>query len=203
MRFGRAGESYLGFILPGVIGFSILVTSIRSGFSVVREMDSGFFRVFMAAPVSKGYLVIGKIVGGGTVAAIQGLVVLLLGIALGIRFPFEILPQALIAMFLLSIPFVALGLIIASLISGSEGLYVIANSLIMPVFFLSNSLYPLRALPDWLKILAKINPLTYGVDLLRIFSLDLTDFSIERDVSMLIGFALLLVAIEVKMFPKE
>ncbi len=203
MRFGRAGENYSSYILPGVVGFSILVTSIRSGFALVKEIESGFFRVFVAAPPSTGYIVAGKLFGGGTVATIQGLIVLLLGMVLGTSFPFEIIPFALITMFLLSMCFVAVGLIIASLLSSFEGLYVIANSIIMPLFFLSNSLYPLRALPEWLKVLAKANPLTYGVDLLRILFLDITDFSAERDLAMLLVFALLLVAIEIRMFPRE
>jgi len=203
MRFGSASENYASFILPGVIGFSILVTSIRSGFSVVKEIESGFFRVLVASPASSSYIVAGKILGGGTVASIQGTIVLLLGVALGLSFPLEILPVAMIVMFLISIPFVAMGLIIASLMSSSEGLYVVANSIIMPLFFLSNSLYPLRALPEWLNILAKVNPLTYGVDLLRNLSLGITDFTVEKDIAMLIGFALLLVAVEVKMFPRE
>lgn len=167
--FQKAGEgNYLNFLAPGIIGMSILFTSIFSGMEVIWDRQFGFLKETLVAPMSRLSIMIGRTLGGATVATLQGVIVMFISMLLGFR-PvswFAILP-AIIIMFLVAILFTSLGTMIASLLDDMQGFQLIMNFLVMPVFFLSGALFPLKDMPAALDVIARLDPLSYGIDALR------------------------------------
>lgn len=167
--FQRAGAgNYISFLAPGVICMGILFTAIFTGVEVIWDRQFGFLKETLVAPVSRLQIMVGRTLGGATVATIQGIIVLVLTNIVGFRVHnFLLLPAAFVVMFLIAILFTALGTAIASTLSDMQGFQLIMNFLVMPTFFLSGALFPLGGLPQALKIVALVDPLSYGVDGLR------------------------------------
>ena len=162
------GGNYLQFIAPGVIAMSILFTSIFTGIEIIWDRQFGFLKETFVAPVSRFQIVFGRVLGGATVASIQGLVVLVLTTIFGFR-PnnwFMLFPAVLV-MLLIAIIFSAFGTAIASVLEDMQGFQLIMNFVVMPTFFFSGALFPLTGVPKALSFIARIDPLTYGVDALR------------------------------------
>jgi ABC-2 type transport system permease protein len=160
-------QSYQNYIFPGIIGMTLLFTSVWSGISIIWDREFGFFKEIMVAPVSRTSIVIGKALGSGTSALIQGTILLPLSFLVGIHLsPLSFL-ILIPTMILISIGLVCIGLLIASIITSMEGFNFIMSLVIMPMFFISGALFPLTSAPNWLKDLSYVNPLTYGVDVLR------------------------------------
>ena len=202
--------SYVEFIAPGIIGMTILFTSIFAGVSIIFDREFGFLKEILVAPVSRLSIVMGKALGGTTTAMIQGLIMFVLALLLGVSFSseFGILLGFLIAivfMFLIGLSFVSLGIAIASKIESMEGFQMIMSFLVMPMFFLSGALYPLDTLPDWLKVLTYIDPLTYGIDGLRgaIQGTEVAHFPILVDLGVLSLFCFLLLLLGAYLFKKS
>ena len=167
--FEKAGQgSYLQFVAPGVIGMSVLFTSIFSGIGLLWDRQFGFLKETLVAPVPRLHIMIGRTLGGATVAMIQGLLVIVICFIAGFR-PQHLssLPLAVLFMALISIVFAALGTTIGSRLQNMQGFQLIMNFLVMPIFFLSGALYPLNNLPVGLVVATRIDPLTYGIDGLR------------------------------------
>ena len=167
--FQKAGQgNYLEFLAPGVIAMGILFTAIFSGMEIIWDKQFGFLKETLVAPVSRLNIMIGRTLGGATVATLQGIIVFLISIAVGFR-PTNIafLPVAFLVMVLIALFFTAMGTAIASLLEDMQGFQMIMNFLVMPIFFLSGALFPLTGLPSSIDIIARLNPLTYGVDGLR------------------------------------
>ena len=167
--FQKAGQgNYLEFLAPGVIAMGILFTAIFSGMEIIWDKQFGFLKETLVAPVSRLNIMIGRTLGGATVATLQGIIVFLISIAVGFR-PTNIafLPVAFLVMALIALFFTAMGTAIASLLEDMQGFQMIMNFLVMPIFFLSGALFPLTGLPSSIDIIARLNPLTYGVDGLR------------------------------------
>ncbi len=187
--FQKAGQGdYLAFIAPGIIGMSIIFTSIFNGMQVIWDRQFGFLKETLVAPVSRLSIMFGRTLGGATVAALQGTIVLALTIVVGFR-PASltgILP-ALVLMLLIALLFSALGMVVASLLRDMQGFQLIMNFLVMPLFFLSGALFPLDHVPEGLLLVARFDPLSYGVDALRIFLLGQGIFGIVPDVAVLVG----------------
>lgn len=163
-----SGGSYVQFIGPGVIAMGILFTSVFSGIEIIWDRQFGFLKETLVAPVSRFKIMLGRTLGGATVAMIQGMIIFVLSLIIGAEMPnLALLPMALIFMFLIAIIFTALGTAIGSLLEDMQGFQLIVNFLIMPLFFLSGALFPLDGLPSFIQIIVKINPLSYGVDGLR------------------------------------
>jgi ABC-2 type transport system permease protein len=160
-------QSYQTYIFPGIIGMTLLFTSVFSGISVIWDREFGFFKEIMVAPVSRTSIVIGKALGSGTSALIQGSILLPLSFLVGVHLSPMSYIILLPTMILISIGLVCIGLLIASLITSMEGFNFIMSLVIMPMFFTSGALFPLTSAPDWLKGFSYVNPLTYGVDVLR------------------------------------
>jgi ABC-2 type transport system permease protein len=190
--FRRAGEgSYIEFLAPGVIAMSILFTSIFSGIEIIWDRQFGFLKETMAAPVSRFAIMIGRTLGGATVATAQGTVVFLISLAAGFRpAHIELLPAVLMIMILIALLFTALGTAVASRLEDMQGFQLIMNFFIMPLFFLSGALFPLRGLPPVLKKMTVINPLSYGVDALRGLLTGPYYFGLIIDCAVLGGVAL-------------
>jgi len=166
---GVAGSlNYIRYLVPGIVGMSLLFQSVFAGLSVLWDREFGFLKEIMVAPVSRVSIVLGRIAGGMTTALVQGLLVLAVSFLVGFRIasvPGILL--ALLFMVLVSTSFIGLGLIFASRIKDMQGYSIIMNFVVFPLFFLSGALYPLGNLPSWLRVLSYFDPLTYGVDGLR------------------------------------
>jgi len=162
------GGNYIQFLVPGVIAMSILFTAMFAGIEVIWDRQFGFLKETMVAPVSRLDIMIGRTLGGATVATLQGIIVFLITLIVGFR-PESVLGLllALIFMVLIGILFTALGTAIASRLQDMQGYQLIMNFLIMPLFFLSGALFSLEGLPKALSVVTRINPLAYGVDGLR------------------------------------
>jgi ABC-2 type transport system permease protein len=175
IRFaGEIGDfSYQQYLFPGIVGQSLLFTSMSIGISVIWDREFGFMKEILVAPISKASIFFGKMLGDSTDALIQGIVVLLLGPLLGILGDPIMLLQLLPIMVLVTSGFVSLGLTIASFLRNLESYGVIVSFVNFPLFFLSGALFPMHGtnVPIWLETLSNLNPLTYGVDALRTITL--------------------------------
>lgn len=162
------GGDYIQFLAPGIIAMGILFTAVFSGIEIIWDKQFGFLKETLVAPVSRFKIMIGRTLGGATVAVIQGLIILIISIIIGFR-PTDIhlLLLAFVFMALIALFFTALGTAIASLLEDMQGFQLIMNFLLMPLFFLSGALFPLEGLPKAFSLVASINPLSYGVDGLR------------------------------------
>ncbi|MDD5290763.1 MAG: ABC transporter permease [Patescibacteria group bacterium] len=166
--FAKAGEGdYLAFLSPGIIAMSILFTAVFNGIEIIWDRQFGFLKETLVAPVSRLNIMVGRTLGGATVALLQGLIVLAITIPLGFKPNILNLPLALVFMILIALFFTGLGTAIASLLEDMQGFQLIMNFIIMPVFFLSGALFPADGLPSALKYVLVGNPLAYGIDGLR------------------------------------
>ncbi len=167
--FQRAGNgNYLQFMAPGVIGMTVLFSSIFSGLGLLWDRQLGFLKETLVAPVPRIQIMIGRTMGGATVAVIQGLLVTLICVIAGFRPQhFATVPLALGFMVLIALLFAALGVAIGSSLQDMQGFQLIMNFLVMPIYFLSGALFPLANLPVVLKIITRLDPLSYGIDGMR------------------------------------
>lgn len=167
--FKLAGKgSYLDFIAPGVIGMTVLFSAVFSGIAMLWDRQFGFLKETLVAPVSRLQVMAGRTLGGATVAALQGLLVLIVCLAVGFRpAAWTALPLVLVFVALIAIVFAALGTWIGSLLQDMQGFQLVMNFLVLPIFFLSGALFPLSGLPRAMAVITRIDPLTYGIDGLR------------------------------------
>jgi len=194
---GPAGINFTEFIFPGIISMTVLFTSIFSAISIVWDREFGFLKEVLVAPVSRWSIVTGKAFGGSTVAVLQGALMLMLAPLVGIKLSLPIVLLSLLCMFLIAFSITSLGIVIAARMKEMEGFQMIVNFVIMPIFFLSGALFPLDRLPKWLSILTQIDPLTYGVDLLRYVIIGIHSFPPLLSVTVILAFTLIMFAISV------
>ncbi len=194
---GPQGVNFSEFIFPGIISMTVLFTSIFSAMSIVWDREFGFLKEVLVAPVSRWSIVFGKALGGSTVAVIQGTIMLCLAPLVGVHLTVASVFLCLLVMLLIAITITSLGIMIAVRMKEMEGFQMIVNFLIMPIFFLSGALFPLDSLPKWLSILTRIDPMTYGVDLLRRVLLDLHSFSGTLSLLVMLVFTFVMFAISV------
>ena len=195
--FQRAGQgNYIEFLAPGVISMSIIFTAIFSGIELIWDRQFGFLKETLVAPVSRFHIMIGRTLGGATVAVFQGLIVLGVSSLAGFR-PASLggIPAAIFFMFLIAVLFTALGTAVASVLDDMQGFQLIMNFLIQPLFFLSGALFPLQGLPKALGYITGANPLSYGVDALRGSLNDAAQFGLRVDFLVLsAGLAIFIAA---------
>ena len=200
--YQKAGEgNYIQFLVPGIICMSVLFQAIFSGVDIIWDRQFGFLKETLVAPVSRLEIILGKVLGGATVASIQGLIIFLITFILGFR-PINIysIPLAIFFMFLISILFASMGTIIASLMDDMQGFQLIMNFLILPIMFLSGAFFPLAGLPKVIELLTKIDPLTYGVDAMRGVLIGVTKFGVTTDLIILVAISSILLFIGAKLF---
>ncbi len=190
------GGNYIQFLAPGIVAMSILFTAVFSGIEVIWDKQFGFLKETLVAPVPRWLVMLGRTLGGATVATLQGVIVFFLALLVGFR-PVSIvgLPAALLIMFLIAFVFTALGTAIASVLEDMQGFQLIMNFLVMPIFFLSGALFPLEGLPTAITDITKINPLSYGIDALRGIFEGVLHFGYGADFSVLFITAVILLAI--------
>jgi len=203
--FQRAGGgNYMEFLAPGIITMSIIFTALFSGIEIVWDRQFGFLKETLVAPVSRLQIMIGRTIGGATVAIFQGCIVFLLTLLVGFR-PggIHLILAAFGFVFLVALLFTALGTAIGSLLQDMQGFSLIMNFIVMPIFFLSGALFPLNNLPKVLSIITRINPLTYGVDGLRgTLGHGATQFGLVSDFLILGVITAILLAIGSYLFSK-
>jgi ABC-2 type transport system permease protein len=159
--------SYVRFLYPGIISMAVLFTAIFSAMSIVWDREFGFLRELLVAPVSRIAVVLGKALGGSTVAMVQGAILLILAPIVGVGLnPLNVI-ELLAVMFLTAFAISSLGILIASRLQTMESFQMIMNFLVMPMFFLSGAFFPLRGLPGWMAVLTRLDPVAYGVDPMR------------------------------------
>ncbi len=202
--FQRAGGgNYIDFLAPGVIAQGILFTAIFSGIELIWDRQFGFLKETLVAPVSRFEIMLGRTLGGATIATMQGVIVFMLTLVAGFR-PVSIiaLPFALIMMFLISLLFTALGTAIASTLGDFQGFQLIMNFLVMPLFFLSGAIFPISSSIGFLGTISKLNPLSYGVDGLRALLIQKSTFGLTLDFLVLGILTLILLTIGSYLFSK-
>ncbi|MGD0203778.1 MAG: ABC transporter permease [Candidatus Bathyarchaeia archaeon] len=197
-----AGLNYLQYIFPGIIGQTLLFTSMFMGISVLWDREFGFMKEILVAPISRTWVFIGKMIGDSTDAVIQGIIVFVLGLLLGIKLNIFTFLELLPIMLLITFGLVSIGLTLASFMGSLEGFGTIQSFINLPLFFLSGALFPLRgaSIPTWLQIASRLNPLTYGVDALRnvILGAAWTPFQIQSlwfDIGIIALFDLIMMII--------
>ena len=185
--FAKAGNgSYLQFMAPGVIGMTVLFSSVFSGIAMLWDRQFGFLKETLVAPVPRIFIMLGRTLGGATVAVIQGLLILVVCLVAGFRPQHWLaVPLSLIFIVLIATVFAALGTNIGSVIQDMQGFQLVMNFLVLPIFFLSGALYPLSHLPKVLTIITRIDPLSYGVDGLRGILIGVWHFNFALDLALL------------------
>jgi len=192
IQFIDMNINYFSFISPGIVAMSLLFTSIFSGVSVIWDREFGFLKEILVAPVSRLSIVIGKALGGATTATAQGIIILIISILLGAKMSIQSILMMLPMMVVVSLGFVSLGLIIASLMDTMEGFQLIMNFLVQPMFFLSGALFPLTTLPEWLRMITYIDPMTYAVEALRYTVMGTSSFSITISLAFVFAFTVVM-----------
>jgi ABC-2 type transport system permease protein len=162
------GRGYVAFIVPGIVSMTVLFTSMFAGIQIIWDKQFGFLKETLVAPVSRLEIMLGQTLGGATTALLQGFIILLLSLFLGVR-PTGAAgaATALGFMVLIGVGFTALGIAIASRLNDMHGFQLIMNFVIFPIFGLSGALFPIGSLPAWLRSLTLLDPLTYGVEGIR------------------------------------
>ena len=185
--FQSAGQgNYIQFLAPGVIAMTVLFSAIFSGIELIWDRQFGFLKETLVAPVPRILIMIGRTLGGATVAMMQGMIVVVICLVVGFRVTnYAMLPLAFVFMALVAVMFTALGTAIASVLSDFQGFQFVMNFLVMPVFFLSGALFPLNNVPKALAIVASLDPLAYGVDGLRIALVGVSHFGVAIDTAVL------------------
>ncbi len=185
-----SGSSYSSFLLPGIIGMSLLLSSTFAGISVLWDREFGFLKEVLVAPVSRLSIVLGRIAGGVTTSCLQVAIIAAAGAVAGFR-PVSAarLPAGAAVAILGSVGFVALGLVFSSLLRDTQGFNMVMSFVIFPVLLLSGALFPLDDSPSALRLLSAIDPLTYVVDGLRASLLGASSRSLALDLGVVATFA--------------
>jgi ABC-2 type transport system permease protein len=191
--FQQAGHgSYLQFMAPGVVGMTVLFSSVFSGIAMLWDRQFGFLKETLVAPVSRMQIMIGRTLGGATVAIIQGTLILVICLIAGFRpHSWFAIPLAFLFVAMIAIVFSAMGTGIGSVIKDMQGFQLVMNFMVMPIFFLSGALFPLAHLPLAMRIITRLDPLAYGVDGLRGALINTWHFGLSFDLMVLAGIAAL------------
>lgn len=210
---GNFGVDFAQFIYPGILAMVIMGTTLFSTISTVWDREFGFLKEILVAPVSRTAIALGKTLGATTIAIIQAFILLILARFVNISITFNMVIHLFLLMILLSLAIAGLGLFIASVMKTTESFGLLMQIFIFPMFFLSGAFFPLTAVPKWMEVLSKIDPLTYGVDALRQIILSnqvptqildrLVLYPIYTDVLFLIIFALIMILAAVIAFNKK
>jgi ABC-2 type transport system permease protein len=178
--------TYLQFIFPAVIALNILFTSVQSAVSVIWDREFGFLREVLVSPLSRGTILLGKVLGGATVAVMHGCLVLLLAKFVDVNLTWMKVLETIGLMSMLAFALTSLGVVIANHVRSFQGFGIFSNAVILPLYFTSSSIFPLdpalsRAqtrvvYPEWLVTMVEWNPLTYAIDALRGALIDYNQF---------------------------
>jgi len=171
----------------------VLFTAIFSMMSLIQDRNEGFLLSVLAAPVSRSAIVLGKVLGGATLAAIQGIVFLVFTPLIGVHPSLSAIAISVLAIVMISFELTALGFAIAWPMDSPQAFHAIVNLILLPLWMLSGALFPANGASGWLRILMRLNPLTYGVDALRIalFPVQASEFPLALNLGVTIAFCAL------------
>jgi ABC-2 type transport system permease protein len=161
------GVNLKTFIYPGILCISVMFTAMFSAASIVWDREFGFLREMMVAPVRRSSIVIGKCLGGATVASFQGVIVLCLAGAVHVPYAPTLILGVFVLQVLLAFAITAFGVMVAARITQMQSFMGVMQMVVMPMFFISGALFPVAGLPGWLAVLNRLDPLTYAVDPMR------------------------------------
>jgi len=164
---GTHGVDLRTFVYPGVLCMAVMFTALFSAASIVWDREFGFLREMMVAPVQRSSIVIGKCLGGTTVAGIQGLIVIALGPLVGVHYTLLLLVSVIVLQLVLAFSITAFGVMAAARVKQMQSFMALTQMIVLPMFFLAGALFPVSGLPLWLAILNRLDPLTYAVDPMR------------------------------------
>jgi ABC-2 type transport system permease protein len=197
------GVNYLNFLVPGILGMTMLFSSMSAGISVLWDKEFGFLKEIMVAPVRRSAIILGRIAGGVTTALIQGVLILILSLFLGFKIAnFSGFILALFFMLLIGIGFIGFGVAIASKMEDTQGFSLIMQFIVFPIFLLSGAFFPVANFPGWIRSIAYLDPLTYGVDGLRSSLIRFSQFPLTLDLIILLIFGALMIALGSWLFSK-
>ncbi|GLY28768.1 ABC transporter permease [Kineosporia sp. NBRC 101731] len=213
-----AGPAYLVFLFPGVLVMAVQAPAVSVGASIVWDRQSGFLREMLVAPVRRSTLLIGKCLGGATVAAVQGAVVLVVAGVVGVPYRLDLFLLLFAELLLASLVMTALGAVVAVTIQRMATFHTVLGALITPVLFLSGAMFPLASMPAWMAALAVLNPLTYVIDVMRrtVGAFTTTDgtplagpvtwagreLPVALEVGLVVGFVVVLLGVAVRRFSR-
>jgi ABC-2 type transport system permease protein len=192
---GAGGQHYLDYFFPGALIMIVLFTAIFTMMSVIEDRKEGFLLSVLVAPVSRSVIVLGKVLGGATLATLQGLIFLVFAPALGIHFTLMSFALTVLVIFLVAFSLTALGFIIAWPMDSTGGFHAVINLFLIPLWLLSGSMFPLSGASIWIRALMRINPLTYGTDALRMLLYPgqlATSLPLGTNLIVLAGFTLVM-----------
>jgi ABC-2 type transport system permease protein len=192
-RVGAGSGQYLEYFFPGAVVMIVLFTAIFSMMSLIQDRNEGFLLSVLAAPVSRSSIVLGKVLGGATLAAIQGIVFLVFTPLIGVHPDLQAIAISVLTILMISFELTALGFAIAWPMDSPQAFHAIVNLILLPLWMLSGALFPASGASGWLHTLMQLNPLTYGVDSLRIalFPEQHTEFSLTTNLAVTIAFCAL------------
>lgn len=200
--FKQAGRGdYLQFLVPGVLLQTLLFSGVFWGIQILFDKRFGFLKEMLVAPVPRTRVLLGNALGGTTISIIQAVLLFIVSIIFGFRPEnYALLPVAFLIVVALGLTLASFGAGLASMVEDFQGFQAINNFLIFPLFFLSSALYPLTNVPDVLRILASINPLSYAVDALRWALINQTHFGIGKDLAVMAVALIVSIAFAVNRF---
>lgn len=161
------GVDFVQFMYPGILAMTVIMPSLFSGLSIVWDREFGFLREILVAPISRAGIVVGKALGGGVLAMSQALLLLVLAPVVGVRLGPAQIAGVVPLLLVLSLTLSGLGILVASRMKSQQGFQLIMQLLLFPLMFLSGVFFPVNNVPAWLAVIAKVNPVTYGVDAIR------------------------------------
>ncbi|HAO64548.1 TPA: multidrug ABC transporter permease [Candidatus Taylorbacteria bacterium] len=201
--FAAAGKgNYIQFLAPGIIGMTILFSSVFTGMEIIWDKQFGFLKETLVAPVSRFNIMLGRTLGGATVAFMQGVLVFFITMLVGFRPNFGGTIFAFVFMFLVALLFSAFGTAVASKLEDMQSFPLIINFVVMPIYFLSGAIFPVQGLNPILNWIIRFNPLAYGVDGIRGALIGAHTFSYLTDFSVMAIIALIIIAIGGYFFSK-
>ena len=202
VRHGDLG--YAEFLAPGIVAMTVLFASTLSGISIIVDKEFGIIKELLIAPVSRVSLVLGKLMGGMITSLLRAiLITILFCVILELHVGILDFLGVLLVISLIAIGFGGFAIAIATKMESLEGFGLIVELVVMPIFFLSGAFFPITRLPGWLSTVVLLNPLTYGVDGLRLLMLGTSSFSMLHNLAVLIGFDVAVVLLAAYFFERS
>jgi ABC-2 type transport system permease protein len=200
--FQRAGQgSYVQFIVPGVIAQTILFTCIFWGAQIIFDKQFGFLKETLVAPVSRTKVMLGGALGGATTGVIQGVALFIIALVFGFHpYNWPMLFVTFICMWMLALSMVSFSSAVGAMVNDMPSFMAVTNFIVIPLFFLSGSMFPLQDIPGVMKVIASVNPLTYAVDAMRITMINRGHFGLATDFAVMLGTLILLFSFSVIKF---
>jgi ABC-2 type transport system permease protein len=197
------GLDYQHFVFAGAVAMAVLFGGMFQGVTIIWDREFGFLKEVLVAPISRVTIVLGKTLSGTVVTVVQGCLTLLFAPVVGLHLGAGSLLALLGVIVLLALGMTAMGVVVATRMQTFEGFGVISNFVILPLYFLSGGVFPVERLPGWMAMLVRLNPVTYGVDLMRHALAQPAVFAVGLDVAVLVGFAALMVGLALAWFRRE